>query len=93
MTDTKEIYCFAGKVAVSIGDRFKWTGSFPGTYTVKRWGTGSMYSPAGIGGTCIVWVENEHGEEMEWCGDSVAHGVFLTKNPNYWEVKHNRDER
>jgi hypothetical protein len=83
---TKKIYCFAGKVPVTIGDTFNWDGAYPGRYKVKRWGQASgMYSPSGIGGTISVWVENEKGEEIEWCGDSVAHGVFMTKNPDYFK--------
>ena len=82
-----DLYCFAGKVNVTIGDEFDWQGVFPGTYKVVRWGNSRIYSPSGIGGTITVWVQNSEGEEIEWCGDSVAHGVFLTRNPDYFKTK------
>jgi len=82
---TIELFCFAGKVDASIGDVFQWSGTNPGTYTVKSFGNSRIYSPAGIGGTRTVWVENSEGKEIEWCGDSVAHGIFLTKNPDYFK--------
>jgi hypothetical protein len=82
--DTLQIHCWAGKVDVTIGDVFKWDGLDPGTYTVKRWGNSRIYSPSGLGGTITVWVEDEKGEEIEWCGDSVASGIFQVKNPNHF---------
>jgi hypothetical protein len=84
---TIKLHCFVGEVEVSIDDTFNWSGMSPGTYKVKRWGDCITYSPAGIGGTRTVWVEDDKGQEIEWCGDSVAHGIFLTRNPNYFNKK------
>lgn len=87
---TLNIACTFGKVSVTIGESFKWYGVDSGTYKVLGWsGMVGMYSPSGLGGTIGVMVENENGEKIEWCGDSVAHGVFMTKNPDYYRDQKN----
>lgn len=73
-----DIWCSAGKVKVTIGERFMWHGVNSGTYKILGWTNNRMYSPSGIGGAVCVIVENEKGEQIEWCGDSVARGVHDT---------------
>lgn len=83
---TLNLACSFGKVPVTIGETFNWTGLHAGTYKVLGWsGMVGMYSPSGIGGTIGVMIEDDKGERVEWCGDSVAHGIFLTKNPNHFK--------
>jgi hypothetical protein len=64
-----------GQQKVTIGDIFNWDGVGKGMYQVIKFGNESVYSPSGLGGTSTVWLRNEKGEKIEWCGDSVASGI------------------
>lgn len=65
-----------GKAEVRVGDVFDWDGSGKGRYEVLRFGDiDGIFSPSGLGGTSSVWLKDENGNEVEWCGDSVAAGI------------------
>lgn len=77
--ESKVIAFSMGTQLVTVGDRFNWNGINKGIYEVVEISENNTYSPSGLGGTCSVFVKNEQGIIDEWCGDSVANGIYHNK--------------
>ena len=62
-------------------------GSAPaGRYRVIGFEGGAIYSPSGLGGSPVITAEHiETGEQIDFCGDSVARMIADTKILEYLE--------
>ena len=75
----REIHFSGGIQTVSVGDEFNWSGTFTGRYKVLAFADAVIYSPSGLGGTPTIIVKNLDTHAVdEWCGDSVANGIYST---------------
>lgn len=74
--ESKVIAFSGGTQLVTVGDKFIWNGKVCEVIEISQ---NSIYSPSGLGGTCSVMIGEENGQIDEWCGDSVANGIYHNK--------------